>query len=163
NRVFATLLILFVLILFTLPRRAKIKGREVPTPSSDVISTSASAAEENPPAAEPDPPVSAAADASTEVAAPVTSKPETVKPDTLALEIHALQAADMLFRSDGQPTEPLSMMQGESATLRADKEGTLILSNTAALSAKLNGKPLSFGAGMHSGEFVITRDGIDAS
>jgi hypothetical protein len=130
---------------------------------ADVVSSSASTAEETTPAADPDPRVTAAADASTEVAAPVISKPETVKPDTIALEIHALDHADIIFRVDGQPTETLSMMPGESATLRAEKEGTLIVSNTSALSARLNGKPLSFGPGMRAGEFVITRDGIDAS
>src|SRR4029077_12775606 len=161
-RLFAILLVVLVLFgLFSIPRRVRLRGREVPTPASDTESSSASPSEQTSPPADPQPADAApSVPPAKEQASPI-SKPEAAEPDTIALEISALENANIVFRTAGQPTETLAMTPGESATLRAQKEGTLVVSNTAAFQAKLNGKPLSFGAGQRAGEFLITPDGID--
>jgi hypothetical protein len=161
KRLFAILLVVLVLFgLFSIPRRVRLRGREVPTPASDTESSSASPSEQTPPA-EPQPADAAPSVPPAKEQAPPISKPEAAEPDTIALEISALENANIVFRTAGQPTETLAMTPGESATLRAQKEGTLVVSNTAAFQAKLNGKPLSFGPGQRAGEFLITPDGID--
>jgi hypothetical protein len=163
KRLFAILLVALVLFgIFSIPRRVGLRGREVPSPVSDVDSSSAPPSEENRPSADPQPEVAASVASTKELASPI-SKPEAAEPDTIALGISALENTNIVFRAAGQPTESLAMAPGESATLRAEKEGTLIVSNTAALQAKLNGKPLSFGPGQRAGEFLITPHGIDES
>ena len=79
----------------------------------------------------------------------------------LSLELTARERAGVVFRTEGQPTQSLTMQPGDSITLRAQKEATLTVSNAGALDAKLNGKPLSFGTEKQGGMFVITPDGID--
>jgi hypothetical protein len=91
------------------------------------------------------------------------SAPVRVKnSDAIALELTAQGRANVVFRTEGQPTETLTMAPGESATLHAEKQASLIVNNASVLQAKLNGKALSFGnAG--AGQFVITPEGIDFS
>jgi hypothetical protein len=91
------------------------------------------------------------------------SKPEPVQPDAIVLELSAQERTNVVFETAGQPTETLALLPGESATLRAKKEAKLIVGNSAALAARLNGKPLSFGGSRRAGEFVITPAGIDES
>jgi serine/threonine-protein kinase len=90
------------------------------------------------------------------------SKAEVTAAAGLSLELTARERAGVVFRTEGQPTQSLTMQPGDSITLRAQKEATLTVSNAGALDAKLNGKPLSFGT-EQGGMFVITLEGVDES
>jgi hypothetical protein len=128
----------------------------IPTPPPAVIPQ---AADTQPAPKQPEPEQRT----SSKPAATPAAKPEPVPPDAIVLELNAQERTNVVFETAGQPTETLVLLPGESATLRAKKEATLILGNPAALQVKLNGKTLSFGAGRRPGEFVVTPDGIDES
>jgi hypothetical protein len=69
---------------------------------------------------------------------------------------------NVVFRAQGKPTQTLLMRPGESSTLQADKEATLIVTNAGALQARLNGKPMPFPT-TGAGQFVVTPQGIETS
>ena len=97
--------------------------------------------------------------------APPTSvqKAEPPRTDAITLELSARERTNIVFRSDGQPDETLLMKAGDSATLHAKKKAALIVTNPAALQAKLNGKPISLGDRRRASEWVVTPDSIDES
>jgi serine/threonine-protein kinase len=88
--------------------------------------------------------------------------PAVTNPDAIALEISAQAPVNVVFRAQGKPTQTLLMRPGESSTLLADKEATLVVTNAGALQARLNGKSIAFPT-TGAGQFVITSQGIDTS
>jgi len=82
--------------------------------------------------------------------------------DALSLELTARERTGVVFRTEGQPTQSLTMQPGDSITLHGQKEATLTVSKAGALEAKLNGKLLSFGTD-GGGMFIITPEGVDST
>jgi serine/threonine protein kinase len=84
------------------------------------------------------------------------------KNGTIRLELTSGERNNVVFRSEGQPAQMLTMKPGDTINLQAQKEGVLTVANANALQVKLNGKPISLGTG-RGGNFVITPEGVDES
>jgi serine/threonine protein kinase len=93
------------------------------------------------------------------VKTPAAEKTQTPKFVGVNLELTASQRTTVVFETEGHPTEALTMKPGDTTTLHADQQATLTASNTTVLSAKLNGKPVSF-PDQRAGRFTVTADGI---
>jgi len=95
-------------------------------------------------------------------AAPPPAAPATAvsNADAITLELTAKSQSTVVFDAEGQPGQILQMKPGESATLHAQKEATLVLSGPIAPEAKLNGKPISFGDSARGGQFHVTPEGV---
>jgi hypothetical protein len=66
-----------------------------------------------------------------------------------------------VFEAPGQPTQTLLMQPGEFASLKADKQATLIVTNAGAMEVVLNGKAVSLGTERRGGRFDVTPDSIE--
>jgi serine/threonine-protein kinase len=91
---------------------------------------------------------------------PVSEKTQTPKFVGVNLELTASQRTNVVFESEGHPTEALTMKPGDTTTLHADQQATLTVTNTTVLEAKLNGKSVSFPDQRRAGRFTVTADGI---
>jgi serine/threonine protein kinase len=89
------------------------------------------------------------------------AKPATVKSAKIMLDLKASDRATIVFRSEGQPTGTYLMKPGDSLSLQAQKEAELFTDNPTALSAKLNGREISFGDQRQPRQIVLTPQGID--
>jgi serine/threonine protein kinase len=94
-------------------------------------------------------------------AAPGRAETSAAKSDSIVLELTANQQTGVVFSTEGQPTQTFAMKPGDSMTLRAQHQASLVVSNRSALQWKLNGKTISFGDDTRGGQFLITPETIE--
>jgi serine/threonine-protein kinase len=87
-------------------------------------------------------------------------KSQPSKSEGIVLELTAQGRTNVVFESEGHPTEALNMKPGDSTTLRADQQASLTLNNPGALQLKLNGREISLGE-RRAGRFTVTPEGIE--
>ena len=105
---------------------------------------------------------SATAQARKDAATPPPPAP-ALPGDEITLALTAKDRTGVVFSTEGQPSQALTMKPGDTITLKGKKEATLSTSNGGALLATLNGKPITFGNEARGGMWVITPDGVDTA